>query len=101
MSGKNSYLAKIQQAKKETFLTTQRFTRQLCMDLADIVLNHEFGFGADRLAAFNIALGKMYSECAGIINEDTKDIEYSKAHIDAALEQIFGDRFEGWEARYY
>ena len=33
-------------------------------------------------------------------NTDTADVEYSKATMDAALKQIYGDKFQPWEVRY-
>ena len=29
-----------------------------------------------------------------------KDVEYSKATMDAALKRIYGDKFQPWEVRY-
>lgn len=100
MAKKNALVDRMQQIRRETFLTTQHFTRQLCLDQASIVLNREFGFGAERLQKFNAAMVELYGEFADIMNADTKDIEYSKATMDAALKQIYGDSFIPWEVRY-
>lgn len=100
MAKKNALVDRMQQIRRETFLTTQHFTRQLCLDQASIVPNREFGFGAERLQKFNAAMVELYGEFADIMNADTKDIEYSKATMDAALKQIYGDQFIPWEVRY-
>lgn len=97
---KNALLDRIEQIQKETFLTTQHFTRQLCLDQASIVLNREFGFGAERLQRFNAAMIDLYGKYADIWNNDTKDVEYGKATMDAALKQIYGDLFVPWDERY-
>jgi hypothetical protein len=100
MAKKSGYLDKIASAKREGFITGQLFTRQYCLDQAAIVLNREFGFGSERLEKFCDAMCKMYDECCDIINSDTKDIEYTKSTMDAALKQIYGDKFQPWEVRY-
>lgn len=100
MAKRNSLVDRFEQIRKETFLTTQHFTRQLCLDQAAIVLNRKFGFGAKRLQEFAEAMVEIYGDYADIWNEDTKDVEYSKAHMDAALKQIYGDAFVPWEVRY-
>ena len=97
---KNALLDRIEQIQKETFLTTQHFTRQLCFDQASIVLNREFGFGAERLQRFNAAMVQIYGDYADIWNGDTKDVEYAKAKMDGALKQIYGDLFIPWDVRY-
>ena len=53
MAKKNALVDRIDQIRKETFFTTQHFTRQLVMDQAAIILNRDFGFGAERLQRFN------------------------------------------------
>lgn len=100
MAKKSGYLDRIEQARREAFFTTQHFTKQLILDQAAIVLNREFGFGADRLKRFTEAMSDIYSDYADIWNGDTKDVEYSKAAMDRALQQIFGSYFEPWEIRY-
>lgn len=100
MAKQNSLVKRIDAIRRETFLTTQHFTRQLCLDQASIILNREFGFGAGRLQKFNAAMVEIYGDYADIWNEDTKDVEYSKAHMDSALKQIYGDLFIPWDERY-
>lgn len=100
MAKNRSYLDRIQKAKKQGFLMGQHFTRQLCMDQAGIILNREFGFGADRLERFNAGMIEMYAEFADVWNSDTNDVEYSKATMDRALKRIWGDRFVPWKERY-
>ena len=100
MAKKSGYLDRIEQARREAFFTTQRFTKQLILDQAAIVLNREFGFGADRLKRFAEAMNAIYSDYSDIWNGDTKDVEYSKSAMDRALQQIFGRYFEPWEIRF-
>ena len=100
MPKKNTLIDRMQQIRRETFLTAQHFTRQLCLDQASIVLNREFGFGAERPQRFNAAMVQIYGDYADIWNGDTKDVEYAKAKMDGALQQIYGDLFLPWEVRY-
>ena len=100
MAKKNGLVDRIAQIRKETFLNSQHFTRQLVLDQAAIILNRDFGFGAERLQRFNAAMVEIYGEYADLWNTDTADVEYSKATMDAALKQIYGDLFLPWEIRY-
>lgn len=100
MAKKNALVGRMQQQKKEIFIATQQFTRQLCLDQAALVLNQEFGFGAERLERFTNAMVDMYGEYAHIWNNDTKDVEYAKAKMDEALKRILGDKFVPWPVRY-
>lgn len=100
MAKKNGLVDRIAQIRKETFLNSQHFTRQLVLDQTAIILNREFGFGAERLQRFNAAMVEIYGEYADLWNADTADVEYSKATMDAALKQIYGDLFLPWEVRY-
>ena len=100
MAKKTGLVDRIAQIRKETFFTTQHFTRQLVMDQAALILNRDFGFGAERLMRFNAAMVEMYGEYADIWNTDTSDVEYSKTKMDMALKQIYGDLFVPWEVRY-
>ena len=100
MAKRNALVDRIGQIHKETFLNAQHFTRQLVLDQAAIILNREFGFGAERLQRFNAAMVEIYGEYADLWNADTADVEYSKATMDTALEQIYGDLFLPWEVRY-
>lgn len=100
MGGKNKYLKQLEQAKTEGFMLGQHFARQLSLDLAAITLNHDFGFGSERCERFSKALIERYGNYLDIFNSDTKDVEYSKAHMDAALRQIYGDKLIPWDERY-
>lgn len=100
MAGKSGFIRAIEKARKEGFMTGQHFTRQLCMDNATIVLNREFGFGAERIRRFNDAMVKAYGDYADIWNGDTADVEYAKNTMDRALRQIWGDQFQPWDERY-
>lgn len=78
--------------------------RQMTLDAVSIALNAEFGFGASRQKQFRDAFIEVYSQIIDTVNADAKsdkDIEYSKAKIDEALEKICGDAFVPWDERYY
>lgn len=100
MGGKNKYLEQLDKARMEGFLLGQHFTRQLSLDLAAITLNREFGFGADRCERFSKSLIERYGHYSDIFNKDTKDVIYSKEHMDESLRQIYGDKLIPWEKRY-
>lgn len=100
MAKKSGMLSRMEDAADRGFMLGQHFTRQLCMDQAAIVLNHEFGFGVDRLERFNAAMVEMYGKYANTWNKDTSDVDYSKDMMDRALRQIWGDKFQPWEERY-
>lgn len=84
----------------EGFVLGQKFTRQLCLDLSAVTLNHDFGFGAERLEKFNKAMIDRYGDYSDVFNSDTPDVEYAKAHMDEALRQIYGDKLIPWDERY-
>lgn len=100
MAKKSGMLARMEDAADRGFMLGQHFTRQLCMDLSAIVLNREFGFGAERIKKFNAAMVEMYGVYANTWNRDTKDVDYSKDMMDRALRQIWGDEFQTWKERY-
>lgn len=100
MSGKNALLQRIEREKQTAALEAHRFTRQLMCDLAFIALNRRFGFGPKRLTEFANALRELFDEYADLWNGDTYDTEYSRAALDAKLQQIFGPDFHPWEQRY-
>lgn len=100
MAKKNAYLERIELAREAGFMVGQKFVRQLCMDLSAIVLNREFGFGAERIKRYNDAMSAMYGEYADTWNKDSKDVMYAKSTMDRALRQIWGERFQTWDERY-
>ena len=100
MAKKSGMLSRMESAADKGFMLGQRFTRQLCMDQAAIILNRDFGFGSDRLERFNAAMVELYGQYADIWNKDSKDVVYSKETMDRALKQIWGDKFVPWNVRY-
>lgn len=100
MSGRNAFLARIEEEKQKYARAAVHWSEQNMMDLAALVLNEQFGFGADRLEKFNRAMETMHDEFATIWNSDTADTEYSKAVLDRKLKEIYGDRFVPWNERY-
>ena len=100
MGGKNKYLKQLEKARMEGFVLGQHFARQLTLDLSAITLNHDFGFGLERCERFSKAVIDRYGDYSDTFNSDTKDVEYSKAHMDACLRQIYGEKLVPWEERY-
>jgi hypothetical protein len=97
---KNSFIDRMEREKQAAMIQTHRFTRQLMVDLTFIALNKRFGLGAKRLTEFANDLRDLYAEYADLWNGDTADTEYSRAALDAKLQQIFGPDFHPWDMRY-
>ena len=99
MAKKNKFLAGFQ----EKIIFNRKFTLQQSLDMALIALNREFGFGEDRLMRFSRRFQDVYDEYATLVIDDSKDdatIEYSKAKLDAELQDCCGKSFVDWDARY-
>lgn len=99
----NAYLAR-QQLRHDIDMRAQReFTIQQCSDMMLIALNEAFGFGADRLKKMEeiyLAVFSEYVRMAIADGKDDPDIEYTRAKLDAKLQQIMGEYFRPWEDRY-
>ena len=99
MAKKNKFLASFQ----EKIIFNRKFTMQQSLDMALIALNREFGFGADRLMRFSRRFQDVYDEYATLVIDDSKDdvmIEYSRAKLDAELQNCCGESFVDWNTRY-
>lgn len=81
-------------------LEAKAVTAQIMCDAAQIALNEEFGFGADRCERFVNTLVKVYGEICDIFNTDIKDREYARAKLDERLKDVCKDKFEPFEKRY-
>ncbi len=97
---KNSFLDRVQRQVAAAFRAGQMEGRQNVADIAMLVLNRKFGFGAERLRAFADGVQDAYGEWADLWNGDTKDKEFAEAKMDRALKQICGPYFAPWEERY-
>ena len=104
---KNTYL-QLQEAKKYIAqllidkATIQGFTFQQCLDIAQIALNEEFGFGAQRNQRFAEIYRKTFVEYAKLCTDDSEDdphIVYTIAKLDAMLRQACGE-IKPFEERY-
>ena len=99
----NPMLARIE-ARHQLDIARQRsFTLQQCCDMMLIAANAAFGFGPDRLAKLQDTYQDVFREYADMAIADGQyddEIVYTRAKVDKKLEQILGDRFVPWEARY-
>ncbi len=69
------------------------FTIQQSLDVAQITLGDEFGFGPDRQAKFEKAFKDTFVECCQICVDDGKsddDLSYTKAVMDRKLKVCRG-----------
>lgn len=93
---KNAYAERIQERKR----LERHISRQLMLDCAVIAANDVFGAGAKRCVDFIKDLEAVYTEIAEIQQEDTPDMEYTKAVVDRRLKGILKDHFQSWDERY-
>ena len=99
----NPMLAGIEAKHLRDIARQRSFTLQQCCDMMLIAANAAFGFGPDRLSKLQEtyeAVFREYAEMAVSDGADDPDIVYTRAKVDQKLEQILGDRFVPWEARY-
>ncbi len=93
---KNQYAQELKRKKE----WERHISRQLMADAAVIAAAKVFGAGEKRGPELREDLRRKFTEVAQPCREDTKDMEYTKAVVDRTLEQILGDHFEPWDARY-
>lgn len=90
--------------QEETDVINRHVVRQMAMDAAVLVLNEEFGFGAERIKRFHDAWEKQMRELADFFEEDHKadpTYVYAKAKLDEAMLRIVGEKnFCPWNKRY-
>lgn len=70
------------------------FTVQQCLDIAQIALGDEFGFGPERQKRFKAAYESVFVEYAQMCVSDAGDDEeivYTKAVMDRRLKQTCGE----------
>lgn len=79
------------------------FTIQQCLDLAQITLHTEFGFGPERCKAFQRAFLSVLSEIVQLFLEDDRDdpeLVYAKEKLDRALRAACGEETAPFDERY-
>ena len=105
---KNTYL-QLQEARKyiAQLITDKEilkgFTIQQCLDIAQIALNTDFGFGAERNAKFADAFHRTFIEYAKMCVEDGADdpeIIYTKEKLDRMMRCACGEQTKPFDERY-
>lgn len=79
------------------------WTLQQALDIAQIALNREFGFGPDRNARFSNVYMDTFLEYADLCIEDgeaDEQIVYTKEKVDRALRQACGPDIKPFDERY-
>ena len=104
MPKQSAYLKRLQLNKALAIERDRLFTMQWCADAAILAANEVFKRKGDKLVEFALAMQRYSQEIAGLTLEDAKDdkdIEYTKAKVDAALKDILPEeRFQPWDERY-
>ena len=104
MPKQSAYLKRLQLDKTLAIERDRLFTMQWCADAAILAANEVFKRKGDKLVEFALAMQRYSQEIAGLTLEDAKDdkdIEYTKAKVDAALKDILPEeRFQPWDERY-
>ena len=105
---KNTYL-QLQAARREIAQLRAQieimkgFTLQQALDMAQIELNREFGFGPKNNARFKAGFKKTFLEYASLCvsdGEDDPEIVYTKEKVDRALRQACGEDTPPFDERY-
>lgn len=88
MPVKNAYATKLRETKNNAYSDGVWAGIQMGLNLAAIGLNHEFGFGEERLKRLEQKVQELVDEIV-----DTNDPLVTKVHIETALKQIRGKEF--------
>lgn len=108
MGKPNTYLQlraaeqRIRQLEQEVWMS-KGFTIQQCLDIAQIALHEEFGFGPAYQSRFGRAFRRAFVEYAELCLEDgadDEDIVYTKGVLDRALRSACGDEVPPFDERY-
>ena len=86
---KNAYVNKLRQAKSDAYKDGVVGGMKMGFDLVAIALNHEFGFGNERLKRLEEKVQELVNDVV-----DTNDPIVTKAHLRMALKQIRGEEWE-------
>ena len=108
MGKPNTYLQlraanlQIQQLQRDIWMS-KGFTIQQCLDIAQVALHEEFGFGPTYQTRFANAFRRCFVEYADLCLDDGKDdvdIVYTKGVLDRALRAACGDDIPDFDQRY-
>ena len=97
---RSNYLARVQAATRREVSEIQNTHTQMCLDAAMIAANEVFKMGPKRAPAFAQAFQRTLMDIARMTVNDTRDMEYTKAKLDARLKEICGENFVPWDERY-
>lgn len=103
MAKPSAFLMKLQAQKAAEIYRHRNFTIQWCADAALLAANEVFQRKGPKLVEFNNAFVRYAKEIAEMTIDDAKDdksIEYTKAKLDARLQDLLGDDFVPWDERY-
>ena len=86
---KNNYIGVVKQAKDKAYSDGVWDGMRMGFNIVAIALNHEFSFGDTRLK-------KLETKVQALVDEivDTRDPLVNRVHIEQALKQIRGDKWE-------
>lgn len=100
----NAMLARIEARHREELRITRLFALQQAEDIMILAANEAFGAGAERVERFLNIYHDIFLEYATMLDEDyqsDRKIEYTKAKVDARLQEIQKDYYVPRENRYY
>ena len=86
MAVKNAFANKLFQTKSNAYADGVWNGMMMGFDLVAIALNHEFGFGNERITRLEKKVQELVNEVV-----DTNDPIVTKAHLDKAISQIRGE----------
>lgn len=89
MAVKNAFASKLIQTKDKAYTDGVWDGMRMGFDIVAIALNHEFGFGNERLT-------RLEQKVQGLVNEivDTNDPLVTKVRIKKSLKQIRGEEWD-------
>ena len=83
---KNTYASKLQQQKKADFNDAVSQGFQMGMQIAEIALNHRFGFAGKRLLDFETEVKSLFSDMAAV-----GDTEVIQSRLYREINRIKGN----------
>lgn len=86
---KNAYFNKLRQTKDKAYTDGIWDGMRMGFNIVAIALNHEFGFGESRIKRLEQKVQALVDEIV-----DTNDPVVTDEHIQRAIKQIRGDRWE-------
>lgn len=103
MAKQSNMLLSLQKKFEQKMCDNINVNTQMCMDIALIALNEEFGFSAERLKRFAEKFGEIFTDYNNAVNTDwdsDHDLEYSQELLDRRLKAICGKYFVPYMERY-